>query len=153
MRIEDEIKQKSFADEYSKAHVNILFTASWVGTKSAKMLKQFGISLQQFNILRILRGMQPNPGSIKTLTERMIDKSSNTSRLVDKLIAKKLVAKAKASEDNRRAEVLISEEGLRLLEGASREMDLLNQRFSNNLTVEEAHQLNRLLDKLREEEF
>ncbi len=151
MRIEDEIKQKRFTDEYAKAHVNILFTASWIGTRSAKMLKQFGISPQQFNILRILRGMQPNPGSIKTLTERMIDKSSNASRLVDKLIAKNLVIKAKCNEDNRRAEVLISEDGLRLLDEASHEMDVMNRSLARKMSVEEAHQLNQLLDKLREE--
>jgi DNA-binding MarR family transcriptional regulator len=151
MRIEDEIKQKSFTDEYSKAHVNILFTASWIGTRSAKMLKKFGISPQQFNILRILRGMQPNPGSIKTLTERMIDKSSNASRLVDKLIAKNLVVKAKSNEDSRRAEVLISSEGLRLLDEASHEMDVMNRSLARKISVEEAHQLNQLLDKLREE--
>ncbi len=150
MRIEDEIKQKSFQDEYTKVHVNILYSASWLTALSAKMLKSYGISLQQFNILRILRGMQPRPGSIKTLTERMIDKSSNASRLVDKLIAKNLVIKAKCSEDNRRAEVLISEEGLRLLEQASKKMDDLNAGFAENLSPKEAHQLNALLDKLRD---
>jgi DNA-binding MarR family transcriptional regulator len=150
MRIEDEIKQKSFQDEYTKVHVNILFSASWLTTICSKMLKSFGISLQQFNILRILRGMQPNPGSIKTLTERMIDKSSNASRLVDKLIAKNLVVKAKCSADNRRAEVLISEEGLLLLEKASIKMDELNAGFVDKLSPEEARLLNALLDKLRD---
>lgn len=149
MKIEEEIKQKSFANEYTKAHVNILFTASRISTNGAKTLKPFGISVHQFNILRILRGMQPNPGSIKELTERMIDKSSNASRLVDKLIAKKLVVKAKSHADNRRAEVVISEEGLRLLATASERMDELINLYSNHLTKEEAIQLNTLLDKIR----
>ena len=113
------------------------------------MLKSFGISPQQFNILRILRGMHPSPGSIKALTERMIDKSSNASRLVDKLIAKNLVVKDKCSADNRRAEVLISDEGLLLLEAASKKMDELTYGLAENISNEEARQLNELLDKLR----
>ncbi|MCC6725700.1 MAG: MarR family transcriptional regulator [Saprospiraceae bacterium] len=149
MRIEEEIKQKAFSNEYIKGHVNILFTASWLSANGAKVLKPIGISPQQFNILRILRGMQPNPGSIKELTERMIDKSSNASRLVDKLIAKKLVVKAKCSADNRRAEVLISEEGLKLLEEASEKMDGLTNALGSKLTEAEAKQLNVILDKLR----
>lgn len=149
MKIEDEIKQKSFVNEYVKAHVNILFTASWIAYGTAKSLKEFGISTHQFNILRILRGMYPKPGSIKELTERMIDKSSNASRLVDKLIAKKLVVKAKCHEDNRRAEVVISESGLQLLQAASERVDEFTLSFSNNLTQEEVTTLNSLLDKIR----
>ncbi|MBI1224167.1 MAG: MarR family transcriptional regulator [Bacteroidetes bacterium] len=149
MKIEDEIKQKSFSNPYVKAHVNILFTSSWLSYSSAKELKPFGISVHQFNILRILRGMYPNPGSIKELTERMIDKTSNASRLVDKLISKKLVQKAKCSEDNRRAEVIITEEGLSILEKASKEMDEFAGKISQNLSNEEVIQLNDLLDKMR----
>jgi DNA-binding MarR family transcriptional regulator len=149
MRIEDEIKQKSFADEYVKSHVNVLFTASWLTSGAAKVLKPFGISVHQFNILRILRGMHPKPGSIKELTERMIDKSSNASRLVDKLIAKKLVIKAKSHADNRRAEVLISDEGLMVLADASERMDAFNGSLSKNLLEAEACKLNEFLDKLR----
>jgi DNA-binding MarR family transcriptional regulator len=149
MRLEDEIKQKSFANPYLKAHVNILFTSSWLSYLSSKELKNFGISGHQFNILRILRGMYPKPGSIKELTERMIDKTSNASRLVDKLIAKKLVQKAKCSEDNRRAEVVITDEGLNLLAGATEMMDKFGMSLSQNLTDEEVEILNNLLDKLR----
>lgn len=149
MKIEDEIKQKSFVNEYVKAHVNILFTASWISYGTGKSLKELGISNHQFNILRILRGMYPQPGSIKELTERMIDKSSNASRLVDKLIAKKLVIKAKCHEDNRRAEVVISEEGLQLLQIASEKVDAFTDSFSNNLSTDEVATLNILLDKIR----
>ena len=150
MKLEEEIKQKSFANDYIKAHINILFTASWLSSKAAKVLKPYGISPQQFNILRILRGMYPNPGSIKELTERMIDKSSNASRLVDKLIAKNLVVKAKSSTDNRRAEVVISDEGLQLLIVASIKMDELSNGLSNSLSQEEVTTLNQFLDKLRD---
>ncbi len=149
MRIEDEIKQKSFANEYVKAHVNILFTSSWLSYATTQELKSLGISAHQFNILRILRGMHPTPGSIKELTERMIDKTSNASRLVDKLISKNLVLKAKCDHDNRRAEVIISNEGLELLKIASERMDGLVEIFSNRLSNSEVVTLNELLDKFR----
>ncbi len=149
MRIEDEIKQKSFANEYVKAHVNILFTSSWLSYQSLTELKAFGISGHQFNILRILRGMYPKPGSIKELTERMIDKTSNASRLVDKLITKNLVQKAKCSEDSRRAEVVITEVGLVLLENATQKMNALADNLSQSLSNEEVMKLNELLDKMR----
>lgn len=150
MRLEDEIKQKSFVNEYVKAHINILFTASWLSSNAAKVLKPYGISPHQFNILRILRGMYPKPGSIKELTERMIDKSSNASRLVDKLIAKNLVKKAKSHSDNRRAEVVITEEGLQLLIVASEKIDELSNGLSSRLSQDEVATLNLFLDNLRD---
>lgn len=149
MKIEAEIKQKSFANEYVKAHVNILFTGSWLSTGTSHALKPLGISAHQFNVLRILRGMHPNPGSIKEITDRMIDKSSNASRLVDKLIAKGLVQKSKCSEDNRRAEVVISDHGLSLLREATERVDNFTYTFANNLSEPEVATLNQLLDKLR----
>lgn len=149
MRLEDEIKQKIFASEHIKAHVNILFTASWLSLGTTKALKELGISPHQFNILRILKGMHPHPGSIKELTERMIDKSSNASRLVDKLISKELVNKTKCDLDNRRAEVVISAEGIELLKDANSRIDGLVEEMAQHITKSEAHQLNSLLDKLR----
>jgi DNA-binding MarR family transcriptional regulator len=145
MKIEDEIKQRMFADEFTKAHVNILFTASWLSSKAAQCLKPLGISVHQFNILRILKGMHPTPGSIKELTERMIDKSSNASRLVDKLISKNLVVKTKSNEDNRRVEVLISEEGMEANERIGTFINCLSKEISEA----EASHLNELLDRLR----
>ncbi|MCF8245142.1 MAG: MarR family transcriptional regulator [Saprospiraceae bacterium] len=149
MRIEDEIKQKSFVNEYVKAQVNILFTSSWLSYATTQELKSLDISAHQFNILRILRGMYPTPSSIKELTERMIDKTSNASRLVDKLISKNLVLKAKCDQDNRRAEVIISNEGLELLKIASERVDSFANIFSNRLSNCEVVTLNELLDKLR----
>ncbi|MFQ5447919.1 MAG: hypothetical protein ACE5FF_13405 [Saprospiraceae bacterium] len=93
MRIEDEIKQSHFPNEFVKAHINVLYTAVWAGLAVSQSLKSFNISHQQFNVLRILRGRYPEPASIRDLTERMIDKSSNASRLVDKLVAKGLAVK------------------------------------------------------------
>ena len=149
MKIEDEIKQKHFANEFVKAHINIVFTASWLTSNASQYLKPLGLSVHQFNILRILRGMHPSPGCIKELTDRMVDKSSNASRLVDKLIAKDFVVKSKSSMDSRRVEVIISKEGLEVLESASELMNAFAEAFSIHLTEHEAKSLNMLLDKIR----
>ncbi len=149
MRIEDEIQQKKFKSEYQKAHINILFTAAWLNQQNQQILKPLGISSQQFNILRILRGMHPQPASIKLLTERMIDKMSNASRLVDKLLAKELVQRNESGADRRRVDVLITSKGLQLLEKASIAVeDSLHQEMAM-LSEQEAARLNELLDQLR----
>lgn len=149
MRIEDEIQQKKFKSEYQKAHINILFTAAWLNQQNQQILKPLGISSQQFNILRILRGMHPQPASIKLLTERMIDKMSNASRLVDKLLAKDLVQRNESGADRRRVDVVITDKGLQILEKASIAVeDSLHQEMAK-LSEEEATLLNELLDQLR----
>ena len=150
MKIEKEIEQKKFKSVYHKAHINLLFTASWLSQNSAQLLKPYKISWQQFNILRILRGMYPEPATVKLLTERMIDKMSNASRLVDKLKHKGYVERRVCPSDRRRVDIQITEDGLRILEDISQIMeDGLNQKMSS-LSVEEAEQLNILLDKLRD---
>ena len=149
MRIEDEIQQKKFKSEYQKAHINILFTAAWLNQQNQQILKPLGISTQQFNILRILRGMHPQPASIKLLTERMIDKMSNASRLVDKLLAKDLVQRNESGADRRRVDVVITDKGLQLLEKASIAVEDSLQQEMAMLSEEEAARLNELLDQLR----
>lgn len=149
MRIEDEIQQKKFKSEYQKAHINILFTAAWLNQQNQQILKPLGISSQQFNILRILRGMHPQPASIKLLTERMIDKMSNASRLVDKLLAKDLVQRNESGADRRRVDVVITNKGLQLLEKASIAVEDSLQQEMAMLSEEEAARLNELLDQLR----
>jgi len=149
MKIEEEIKQERFSNELHKAHVNLLYTAAWSGLRVAQVLKPFKISLQQFNILRILRGCQQEPASIKELTERMLDKSSNASRLVDKLILKKLVRKSSCGSDHRRVEVIITTEGLDLVNRASQMVEQEIQTMLSSLSDDEAILLNELLDKSR----
>ncbi len=149
MRIEDEIQQKKFQSEHQKMHINILFTAAWLQQRTANVLKPYGISSQQFNILRILRGMHPKPASIKTLTERMIDKMSNASRLVDKLMAKGLVQRSECNADRRRVDVLITPKGLELLQHASAAVDQSIQQDELKLSATDAELLNGLLDRLR----
>lgn len=149
MNIEKEINQVRFKNEYQKVHVNILFTASWLTKRSAEKLKPFKISWQQFNILRILRGLHPESASVKLLTERMIDKMSNASRLVEKLKQKGYVERWECPEDRRRVEVYITDSGLKILEKASAAMEGDFEAFRERLGEEEVKLLNEMLDRLR----
>lgn len=150
MKIEEEINQSKFKSEYQKAHINILFTASWLSQQSSQLLKELNISWQQFNILRILRGMYPEPASVKLLTERMIDKMSNASRLVEKLKQKGFVERKECHEDRRRVNVQITALGLEVLEKASDLMEENLQSNMNNVSEQEAALLNDILDRVRE---
>ena len=151
MGIEKDIQQTNFKSELHKAHLNILYTASWLNQKTTQSLKAYKISPQQFNILRILRGRHPEPASIKLLTERMLDKMSNASRLVDKLKAKGLVERLECPDDRRRVDVNITEKGLKLLEKASEAVEQVIIDFGTALEEPDAKQLNNYLDKMREE--
>lgn len=148
--IHDEIQQQTFSSSGQRAVVNILFTAGWLQDRHATFLKPYDLSVQQFNILRILRGQQPKPASIMLLKERMIDKNSDASRLVDRLFKKGLVIRRECPSDRRQMDVTISEAGLALLAQIDRENDQMN-RMIQSLTDAEADQLSTLLDKLRSE--
>lgn len=149
MKIEEAIQQKNFRDEFQKAHINVLYTASWMHQRSMQALKPFNISWQQFNILRILRGMHPEPASVKLLTERMIDKMSNASRLVEKLKQKGLVERRSCKADRRQVDVVITEKGLNLLALASDAMDDQMEGVRAKLSAQQAKELNELLDAMR----
>ena len=149
MRIEEEIQQRKFSSVYQKMHINVQFTASWLTQLSLSLLKPYNLSIQQFNILRILRGMHPQPASVKVLTERMVDRMSNASRLVEKLRQNGLVERAPCAEDRRRVEVVITDQGLALLEEASKVIEVEMVNHTQHLTEEEAEQLSNLLDKMR----
>ena len=149
MKIEEEIQQKTFRNEYHKAQINVLFTAAWLSKQSSALLKPFNISWQQFNIMRILKGMYPEPASIKLLTERMIDKMSNASRLVEKLKSKGLVERKTCSEDRRRVNIQLTESGIKTLEQASRVLEESMEVKLKILSPEEAEVLNGILDKMR----
>ena len=149
MRIEDAIQQKVFSSEYQKVQINILYTASWLSQLSAQVLKPYNISWQQFNLLRILRGRYPEPATVKILMERMIDKMSNTSRLVEKLRQKGLVERKSSDDDRRQVEVTITPLGLEVLEEASDAMEKQLSTLMDRICEEEASQVNFILDKLR----
>lgn len=146
--IEEAIQQSKFQNNLHKAQVNVLYTAAVIDAASTQMLKPFKISPQQYNILRILKGCHPKTASIKYLTERMLDKMSNASRLVDKLKAKGLVERVECPNDRRQVEISITEQGMELLVKASDEMQK-SMSEGISLTEEEAGILSNLLDRFR----
>lgn len=150
MKLEEEIQQSKFKDEYHKLGVNIIYSASWMSSKHLHVLKKFNLSIQQFNILRILKGRHPEPATVKLLTERMIDKMSNASRLVEKLKQKGLVERTSCPEDRRRVDIAITEEGLKIVNQASKITEVEIENTLSTLTKKEAKQLNDLLDKMRD---
>ena len=148
MKIEDEIQQKKFKDDYQKLIVNLLYTSNWINAHFEQLFKGSDITLQQYNVLRILRGQFPNPSSIKLIKERMLDRMSDASRIVDKLVAKKLVMRKQSDCDKRSVDVIISNTGLNLLQS----LDVLDEKpkeLLKSLSQAEITELNNLLDKLR----
>jgi DNA-binding MarR family transcriptional regulator len=148
MEIGKEIKQAKFKNEHQKMLINLLFTSNWLSAKHACNLKPYGISSQQFNLLRILRGQHPKPATVNLLIDRMLDKNSNASRLVEKLRVKKLVERATCEEDRRAVNVIITQKGLDLLAEIDKEETSFLKELKN-LSEKEAEQVNLLLDKLR----
>ena len=148
MRLEDEIKQKEFIDEYQKGYVNIVYTFNWLSGKSKDFFKEYDLTVQQFNILRILRGQYPNPSTINLLKERMLDKMCDASRIVERLRLKQLLVRNQSPTDRRSVDILISDKGLELLSKLDVELERLNS-IMRNLSQDELKQLNDLLDKLR----
>ena len=148
MKLEDEIKQSSFRNEYHKLAVNIIFTHSWLMSKIYELLDEYDLTPQQFNLLRILRGQYPKPASITLLKERMLDKMSDASRLVERLLAKGLVERKICPEDRRKVDVVITKKGLKLLEKIDKKDNEMDN-YLKNLSEVEAKKLNELLDKLR----
>jgi DNA-binding MarR family transcriptional regulator len=149
MRIEDELKTKGFHNEHSKAVINVLFTASWLHGKISCNLKRFNLSHEQFNVLRILQGQHPNPVAQKDILHRMIDRSSNLTRILSKLKDKALVRIDRSTTDRREYEIVLTETALPLLAEIASDLEQQSETF-NGLTVSEAFHLNSLLDKMRE---
>ncbi len=148
MKLEEEISQKQFRNEYHKAAVNVVYTFNWLNNQNIGFFKPLGITPQQFNILRILRGQHPKPATIKLIKERMLDKMSDASRIVEKLRVKGLVERNICSHDRRNVDVCITQKGLDLLS----QIDSLDHEIDGRLSAlnpEEIKQLNDLLDKLR----
>ena len=150
MRLEDEIKQTSFQSEGQKAHLNILFTSGWLSLRQAAAFRPYSLTMPQFNVLRILRGQHPKPATVAMLIERMLDKTSNASRIVDKLEEKQLVTRTVCPANRRAVDIRITEVGLALLHQID-ESGLTNFRQAGPaaLSEDELKQLNNLLDRLR----
>jgi DNA-binding MarR family transcriptional regulator len=147
MRIDDEISSK-FEDNYQKVIINLAFTDGWISNLLRPHFDKYNLTNQQFNILRILRGQYPKPATVNLLKERMIDKMSDASRIVDRLVQKELITRCTNVKDRRAVDVRISDKGLEIL--AKMDADFKTKDFlKNNLTSEEAGKLSDLLDKLR----
>ena len=148
MRIEDEIQSTKFEDNLHKVVININYTYSWLNNIVRGHFEQYNLTTQQFNVLRILRGQYPKPATVNLIKERMLDKMSDASRIVDRLVQKELVSRCTNNKDRRAVDIRISDKGLELLAKLDTEFrakDILK----NNLTEEEAGLLSDLLDKLR----
>jgi len=148
MRIEDEIKQPTFRSEQHKAYINLAFTAGWLGQQQAAAFKPYGLTPPQFNILRILRGQHPLPATVALLIDRMLDKTSNASRIVDKLEEKQLVTRKVCPANRRAVDIRITDAGLALLQRIEDEGALAPIHLEN-LSDDELRHLNTLLDKIR----
>lgn len=147
MTLEEDINQRVFRSEYQKSIINLIYTFNWMNEKINRWFEPFDITQQQFNILRILRGAG-QPLSTLQIRQRMLDKMSDTSRIVDRLVKKGMVKKSVCREDRRLVDVLLTDKGKKLLQtmdGMNEEMDSIFKYLSE----EEAHQLNTLLDKIR----
>lgn len=150
MSIETDIKQATpFTTPYHRVMVNLIFTSNWVADSQMRLLKPFGLTLQQYNVLRILRGQYPNPVKVSDITERMLDKMSNASRLVDKLVAKELVLRTECPSDRRAVDVVITDSGMALLKRLDVHQAEWDEAQHCKLTEDEAVYLSQLLDRLR----
>jgi DNA-binding MarR family transcriptional regulator len=146
--IEEEIKQTKFRSAQQKAMLNLIFTSNWLENKHRDYFKEYGLTNQQFNILRILKGQHPSKISGTEIKSRMLDKNSDVSRLLDRMILKKLVIKSQCPNDKRSADVGISDLGISLLQKIDR--TVFNFAGSlEQLTEDEANQLSYLLDRCR----
>ena len=148
MRLEEELQQKKFSSELLKAILNIEFTGNWLDAEANRVLKPYGISSQQYNVLRILKGQGNNAISVNNIMSRMINKMSNASRLVEKLRKKGLIERVTCEADRRQVDVRITKNGLKLLEESGKEMSKFDK-MKSKLSEKEAKTLNELLEKLR----
>ena len=148
LSIEEEIKQTKFKSDYQKAILNVLVTANTLYASNNRFLKCYGLSLEQYNVLRILRGQFPKPCTVLTIQERMMDKMSNASRLVDKLETKKLLVRKQCAQDRRQVEITITESGLQLLKEIDEPFQVLEKKLEC-ITPDELGRFNTILDQIR----
>lgn len=147
MGIEKDIQQVNFRNEYQKMGLNLIFTANWLNEHISRILAKEDITQQQYNILRILKGAE-GPLSTLQIRSRMLDRMSDTSRIVDRLILKGFVEKSACAKDKRLVDITISKKGRALLDA----LEVMNKEFDDllsNVTEKEAQTLNAILDKIR----
>ena len=148
MRLNDVIKTNRFTDENHKASVNILYTAYWLKDHFISVLKPHGITLEQHNVMRILKGSHPEEVRIKDIASRMVEKSSNVPRIIDKLVIKKLAVRINSDIDKRETFVALTEKGISVIDAARVSIDQVTKQISG-VSEKEAATLNKLLEKMR----
>lgn len=149
MKIEELLKTNSQLPENRKLVLNLIVTANHITENLAEALKPFGISNQQFNVLRILRGQKGKPANLSTIQERMVSKMSNTTRLVDKLVEKGLSERITCPSNRRKVEIRITEKGLALLKEIDPVIDEVENSFAEKINEKERKILNTSLNELR----
>lgn len=148
MRLEDAVKVNQFRNESQKAIINLYYTNGLVSGQFKNLLKPHGITPQQFNILRILKGQKPNPVRIGIVKERLIDRNADVTRLVERLIKKGLLQRKVCEEDRRQQHLVITDEGEKILSSIEKEVASFED-ATKILTEKELAQFNTLMDKLR----
>lgn len=148
MRLEDEIKQEEFNSEFQKLTLNLIFTYSWTQSRRRNFFQKYSLTPQQYNVLRILRGHHPEPYSTSQIRERMLDKMSDASRIVERLCRKDLVERKTCEKDKRLVDVVITKQGLSLLNDMDEGISKMDSIFKN-ISEQDARILNQLLDKIR----
>lgn len=151
MKLEEAIKSNKFKNETQKAALNVLYTAWWLKTQMSKGLKDFGLTHEQYNVLRILKGKYPEQICVRDIACRMIEKNSNVPRIVDRLEIKKLVKRNSSQFDKRETVITLTQNGILLLEASTKAIDASMQTITT-LSETDANHLNKLLEKLRSTE-
>ena len=151
MKLEEAIKSNKFKNEVHKAGLNILYTAWWLKTLISKELKEYGLTHEQYNVLRILKGRHPEQMCVKDIACRMIEKNSNVPRIIDRLELKKFVRRSASQNDKRETAIVLTSAGINILEIATAKV---NKAFESVVVMDEpsANTLNKLLEKIRERE-
>jgi len=151
VKLEEAIKSNKFKNETQKAALNVLYTAWWLKTQMSKGLKDFGLTHEQYNVLRILKGKYPEQICVRDIACRMIEKNSNVPRIVDRLEIKKLVKRNSSQFDKRETVITLTQNGILLLEASTKAIDASMQTITT-LSETDANHLNKLLEKLRSTE-
>jgi DNA-binding MarR family transcriptional regulator len=151
VKLEEAIKSNKFRNEVHKAGLNILYTAWWLKTIISKELKEYGLTHEQYNVLRILKGRHPEQMCVKDIACRIIEKNSNVPRIIDRLELKKFVRRSASLNDKRETAIVLTPAGINILDIATAKV---NKVFENFVVMDEssANTLNKLLEKIREKE-
>lgn len=151
MKLEEAIQSSKFKNDVHKASLNILYTAWWLKTVLSRELKEFGLTHEQYNVMRILKGKHPEQMCVRDIASRMIEKNSNVPRIIDRLVTKKLVKRATSEVDRRETVISLTPSGLSLLDNST---SSINQAMEEQVSIgqQEAQVLNQLLEKVRTKE-